>query len=67
MLDGRLVVHLVNYDSKHPVRNARVLLSSGTSATFEEPFGDNPTLRNVPEDGALPAFSRYALIVIRGS
>ena len=65
MSDGRLAVHLVNYDSKHPVRNARVLLDTGASATFEEPFGDNDALRNVPQDGALPAFSRYALIVVR--
>ena len=67
MSDGRLAVHLVNYDSKHPVRNARILLDAGASATFEEPFGDNGALRNVPENGALPAFSRYALIVVRGS
>ena len=64
MSDGRLAVHLVNYDSKHPVRNAQILLDVGATATFEEPFGDNDALRNVPKDGALPAFTRYALVVV---
>ena len=64
MPDGCLAVHLVNYDAKHPVRNARILLDAGASATFEEPFGDDPALRNVSSDGALPVFTRYALIVV---
>ena len=66
MPDGRLAVHLVNYDAKQPVRNARILLDAGASATFEEPFGDDASLRHVSADGALPAFGRYALIVVRG-
>ena len=64
MPDGRLAVHLVNYDSKHPVRNAQILLDADATATFEEPFGDNDALRSVPKDGALPAFTRYALIIV---
>ena len=64
MSDGRLAVHLVNYDAKHPVRKARILLDAGSTATFEEPFGDNDALRSVPKDGALPAFTRYALVVV---
>ena len=65
MPGGSLAGHLVNYDSKHPVRNARILLDAGSTATFEEPFGDNDALRSVPTDGALPAFTRYALIVVK--
>ena len=67
MPDGRLAVHLINYDSKHPVRNAHILLDGGASATFEEPFGEDPAPRGVPDGGALPAFTRYALVVVRGS
>ena len=67
MPDGRLAVHLINYDSKHPVRNARILLDGGASATFEEPFGEDAAPRGVADGGALPAFTRYALVVVRGS
>ena len=64
MPDGRLAVHLINYDSKHPVLNARILLDAGASATVEVPFGDDDASRNVPADGMLPVFSRYALLVL---
>ena len=67
MPDGRLAVHLINYDSKHPVRNARILLDGGASATFEEPFGEDAAPRGVADGGELPSFTRYALVVVRGS
>ena len=61
---GILAVHLVNYDPAHPVEGAKVSLQSGRKATFEEPFGDSHEVRELPPDGALPAFGQYALIRI---
>ena len=61
--DGRLAVHLVNYDINTPIRGARVKLPDGVPATVETPFDDDGAPRAVAADGRLPDFGIYALVV----
>jgi len=65
MKDGALAMHLINYDPDHPIKNARIALPARSKASFEEPFGSDPSARAVPENGTLPTFSQYALVVVR--
>lgn len=62
--DGRLAVHLVNYDIQHPVRGGRVVLSNGMRASFELPFEEKTPCGEVATNGVLPEFGLYALIVV---
>ena len=62
---GDLAIHLVNYDPEHAVSGAKVTLPRGAKATFEAPFDERSGKRDLQEDGALPPFGRYALIVSR--
>lgn len=61
--DGRLAVHLVNYDIHRPVASGRVALPRGWTADVETPFEGDAARRAVPADGALPPFGLYALLV----
>ena len=61
---NRIAIHLLNYAPEHPVRGARIRLDGDAKATFCEPFGDDPASKTIAADGALPAFSQYALIEV---
>ena len=64
--DGRLAVHLVNYALERKVEGVSVRLN-GASCEFLEPFGGDDSVKPVVigEDGRLPAFGLYAILVIR--
>lgn len=65
LASGAIAVHLVNYDPAHPVAGTKFVLPPGATATFEEPFGGDPAVKPLALDGALPAFSQYALIMVK--
>ena len=65
MPGGGLAIHLLNYDTARPVRGAKIVLPEGRTATCEEPFGDDPAVRRLPSDGALPAFAKYLLVEVK--
>ena len=60
---GELAIHLVNYDPEHAVSGAKVTLPRGARATFEAPFDENARKWSLNDDGAMPPFGRYALII----
>ena len=66
MSGGRLAVHLLNYDSAHPVKGAKMQTSPGVEVVFEEPFGKDPSRRLLSAGGEIPEFSRYALLIVSG-
>ena len=66
MSGGRLAVHLVNYDTRHPVENAGIVLGPGEKADFEEPLAEGRGLRCLTESGRLPSFAKYAIVVVTG-
>ncbi|MDD4870905.1 MAG: hypothetical protein PHR77_10120 [Kiritimatiellae bacterium] len=65
LASGAIAVHLVNYDPAHPVAGTKLVLPPGATATFEEPFGGDSAVKPLALDGALPAFSQYALIMVK--
>ena len=65
MSSGALAIHLVNYDPAHKIEGARIVLSSGKSATAEEPFGADSASHALSADGALPPFAEYLLVVVK--
>ena len=56
--------HLVNYDPSKTVTGAKVLVPSSAKATFEEPFGSDPSAKALGENGELPPFVQYALVEV---
>ena len=62
--DGRLAVHLINYDIRRPVTTGRVVLPEGARASVETPFEADAVRRELPADGTLPPFGLYALLVV---
>ena len=62
--DGGLAIHLLNYAPEQPIRGARLEVETGATCTFEEPFGDDPSVKPIADNGELPKFEQYALIRI---
>ena len=56
--------HLVNYDPSKTVTGAKVLVPSSAKATFEEPFGSDPSAKTLGGNGELPPFAQYALVEV---
>ena len=61
-IEGGYAVHLVNYNPKVPVRDAK--MSFPGKAVFRELFGTDSAEKPVGADGMLPTFTQYAVIVI---
>ena len=64
LASGGIAVHLVNYDPDHPVAGAKVALPGGRRATFEEPFGEDDSVREIEPDGRIPEFKFYAVVIL---
>ena len=62
---GNTAIHLVNYDTEHEISGARIRLPCGVAATFESPIDENARKCDLPDEGTLPPFRRYALIVTK--
>ena len=62
--NGRLAVHLVNYDVRQAAKGIRVIPDRGRSVTFEMPFDGDPSVRPLPADGSLPPLGLYALLQV---
>ena len=61
---GKIAVHLVNYVPEKQVDGARLLLTHGESAEFEEPLCERPAKVKVGPDGTLPKFGMYAVVTV---
>ena len=65
LADGSLAVHLVNMMPEESVSCAKVIIPAGMKAVAEAPFGKDVSVRNVPDDGTLPAFVEYLLVTVK--
>ena len=60
--DGRMAVHLINFDVNHPIEGALVKSPSGMRITIETPF--ETVVRAPASDGAFLSFGLYALLTV---